>query len=294
MRRYHPKVSSILQSWAVIGILAALCVGLTGCSLSSLRLSQLEEESKKSHVYGETVDAFFAALDAGDVQTMKSLFSVNVQNADADLEDQLVTLTELYPGPTQINLRWDTGSSGNDRISYGMCRSELTDAFLVGCDGTYFWCSLKMVDEDDWDENEIGITSVDFYSAGDYLKYHEEGWPDSDDTGLYIYMDHPADYPVRPIEGYLHRYDAATPPLQEELAWNLLEETDRFSDFLERFGQPNAFDAFWYYALQRKDGTVAYLRLCVDEKKDEIISVDVVGEFEWLYELWDNPKNEIL
>lgn len=39
---------------------------------------------------------------------------------------------------------------------------------------------------------------------------------------------------------------------------------------------------------------MAYLRLCVDENKDEIISVDVVGEFEWLYELWDNPKNETL
>lgn len=290
MRRYRLNVHTTLQSWLAIGILVTLCFSLASCSLSSLRLSQLEEESKKSHIYGETVDAFFAALDAGDVQAMKSLFSVNVQHADTNLEDQLAALTEFYPGPTQINLRRDTGGSGSDRISYGMRRSELTDAFLVGSDGTYFWCSLAMVDEDDWDENEVGITSVDFYSAGDLLTYREEGWPDSGDMGVFIYADHPADYPVRPIEGFLYRYDETTPPVQEEDALNLLKETDRWSDFLERFGQPNAFNVFWFYALQREDGTVAYLCLSVEENDDEIVAASVVGEFEWLYKLWDNPK----
>lgn len=286
------NAKTILQRWAAVGIMMALCFGLTGCSLASVRLSQLEQESKRSHVYGETVDTFFAALDAGDIQAMKTLFSVNTQNADTDLEYQLTALTEFYPGPTQVNLRFDTGGTGSDRISYGMRRSELSDSFLVGSNGTYFWCFLKMVDEDDWDENEVGITAVEFYSAGDYLKYHEEGWPDSNEVGVSIYADYPADYPVRPINRFLYRYDETTPPLREEDVLALLEQTDRWSDFLERFGQPNAFDVFWHYALQREDGTVAYLNMCVEEDDNEIVGVDVVGEFEWLYELWNNPKYE--
>ena len=292
MSQYRWKRIARFRKWAGVGMFAALCFALTGCSLSSLRLSQLEEESKKSHVYGETVDAFFEALDAGDVAAMKSMFSVNVQNADTDLEDQLTALTEFYPGPTQVNLRRDTGGSGSDRISYGMRRSELTDAFLVGSNGTYYWCSLEMVDEDDWDENEVGITSVDLYSAGDYVKYQEEGWPDTDteNIGMFLYADHCEDDSIRPIEGFLHHYDTTTIPLQEQVVREQLEQSDGWSDFLQRFGQPNAFDVFWYYGLEREDGTVAYVSLCVEEDDDEIVAANVVGEFEWLYDLWDNPK----
>lgn len=285
MSRCFSKTNTLLHWWAVIGILLILCFGLTGCRLASDWLSQLESKTKWGGVYGETVDAFFAALDEGNIQAMKSLFSVNVQNEDIDLERQLTAWTEFYSGPTDVNLRSDTGGEESTHYSYGMCRSEVSDSFLVGSNGTYFWCSLKMVDEDGWDENEIGIVKATLYSACDFVKYHEGDWPDSGEMGAFLYADSSDEFPVRPIDGSMCRYDDSTPPLREEDVRKQLEESDNWSTFQQRFGQPNAFFVFWYYELQRGDGTTTYLRLSVDKWDDEIFSADVVGEFEWLYDL---------
>lgn len=245
--------------------------------------------SYEEKTYNAAVDAFFAAVDVGDKEAIKGMFSEYVQEEVPDLDEKIDELLEFYPGPTESCGRDGGSVNARHHSEYGGGMSVVDDMFPVISNGTYYWCRFELTYENDEDEDQIGITSVIFFSADDYcdLRYDED---DSrkipEDIGLHIYNECSLDCEIRSIEGFPYKYTSIDRVLDEEEVKKFLQESNCYTDFVNHFGEPNAINIFYCYELPDEDGQPRYLQLGVYEEKDQVYSAAVYDDFEWLYLLY--------
>lgn len=241
-------------------------------------------------LYTEAVDDFFAALDRGDAEGIRTMFSRTVQSKDVDLNEQIQKLITLYPGPTDVSKR-DPLTSGHYLTDFGKRTSAINATFPVVSNGIYYWCHFELTYENDFDEDEIGITKVLFFTADEYCQCrYDDTWKLPEEQGLTVYAETILNCEVRCIGNSPYKYTPTDTPLNLTEVKDFFEDSNRFSAFTDQFGTPNASNIYYIYELPEENNQPRYLRVGVDERSDEIYDVSVVDDFNWLYSVWNNES----
>ena len=273
----------------IILLILFLCLPLTGCSEILREIFVESREEREERVYAETIEALFAALDAGDTEGILALFSEEAQHGDPELETDIAYLMEVYKGPYVTN-GFD-GLLGSDASFEPEGRTyNIYTSVPIQAGDTYYWIYLKHTYQCDLDPEKIGITTLTFYTADEWslMMYDEESnWDNS--LGLTVYAEKTLDGEWRCIYGdpiqYAHR-EAINP--DEAVAQ--LEKTDSFSAFKALFGEPAGSHIYHYYPLPDEDGEQRWLCVGAVEDEDWVYGIFAVDRFAWVEELWDNPR----
>lgn len=280
-------------------VLTILCVGLCLCFTGCSTVQQIMEDmnsgerrvSEEERLYNEAVDSFFAALDAGDGEAIKNMFSEQVQREDKDLEEQIELLLHTYSGPIDVNKRNGASVAASYSNDYGVHTSEAYDTFPVVSGDTYYWCRFSLMYENDEDASEIGVTQVLFFTAESYCECrYTDGWKYPSERGLTVFAENSLDCEVRAIQGNPRKYEETGNGPDLEAAVQFLEENNSYSAFVEHFGEPNAVDIYHFYGLPLEGGEPRYLVLSVTEKTDSIQSASVADDLEWLETVWEKEE----
>lgn len=277
--------------WITGLLVVAFCC--TGCSrIPHERFFAMQ--SKEDAIYGEAVGAFFTALDNRNAQEVRQLFSVSVQASALDLDEQIHRLMEVYPGPTEIDEEMNYLLAGSYSSNYGSKVSSVYSWFPVISNGEYYFCRLELMYENDEDEEQIGITNVQFFTDDEYclLRYDEFGKElEADTIGLQVYADRVlTDCEVRTVEGHPYQFTPADMPLDEGEVKAFLDQSNVYADFIAHFGEPNAVYIYSIYELPAEAGKMRYLRIGVENQTGEIYGASVVDDLNWLYALWESDE----
>ena len=273
----------------LVSLILSLCLPLTGCGEFLHELFVESREEREERVYGETIDALFAALDAGDADAILGLFSEEAQTGDPDLEADIARLMEVYKGPYVTH--------GFDGLLHGEADFEPTGHTYVisattpvQAGDTYYWVYLRYTYECEPDAARVGITELEFYTADERsleLYDEESHWENS--LGLTVYAEKTLDGEWRCIYGMPIQYTPRE-AIDPDDAVAQLEKTDSFSAFKEVFGEPAGGWVYHYYPLPDEDGEARWLCVGAAEDDDWIYGIFVVDRFVWVEELWDNPR----
>lgn len=266
-----------MKRFAVFVACILYLLTLTGCG------SNFSLPSKEKTAYQNTMTALFTALDEADSETVYNLFAPSVQNQE--LEVQIDKLLSVYTGPTD-EIGWDGLLAGGASYSNGKHIKNSFSTFPIRSGNTYYWCYMDLLYENTYDEQETGITQLDFFTADEYciLKYEELKIADT--TGLTVHADDTLEADIRCISGHPHIYSSLTKPLKLEDVTVFFNESNSFSGFKAQFGEPNAENIYCYYELPAEGNEQRYLQLLIDN--DEICNATVVNTFEYIETIYDN------
>ena len=78
--------------------------------------------------------------------------------------------------------------------------------------------------------------------------------------------------------------------MDEDDVKGFMEETNSYTEFVEKYGEPNAIEVYYCYELPDENGEPRYLQLSVDEEDDVIRNISVNSDLEWKYLLWKNEE----
>ena len=251
-----------------------LLISLCGCGMIYI------DDSKEQKAYRDAVNSFFKALDEKNEEAIYQLFSPYIRENDKDIESQIEKLMSVYSGPTD-EIGWDGLLSGSGSYEYGKKIKNARATFPVRSGDTYFWCYLKLTYENTFDETQIGITQVDFYTDDEYciLSYDEEA-KIYDTYGLEIYAEKTISEDIRCIDGRPHKYNSDTKELNINDVKKFFQTKNIFSEFEVTFGKPNAEHIYAYYVLPQEKGKPRYLELGIDG--DEIYAARIVDDFAYI------------
>lgn len=287
---------ALRRCFCACGLSLLLCAACSGCALLDTLARWVESGvsgepyvSREEQIYIETAENFLDAVAREDRAAVRTLFSENVRETDADFDAQLDLLFEADLDASAFWDRDDIQLQGSYRHDDGRHAAVVQDTFPIRDRGRYYWCSLELTYTDDFDPGEVGITALAFYSAEYYCALLYEAadaeWPAG--SGLDVRTAYPADGDIRAAGGSPYRFENDTPPLEEDAVRDFLGQTDSFSAFCAHFGAPNAAQVYYIYALQSDaDEAPLYLQLTVVEETDTIYTAAVVDDLGWLRLVW--------
>lgn len=287
---------ALRRCFCACGLSLLLCAACSGCALLDTLARWVESGvsgepyvSREEQIYIETAESFLDAVAREDRAAVRTLFSENVRETDADFDAQLDLLFEADLDASAFWDRDDIQLQGSYRHDDGRHAAVVQDTFPIRDRGRYYWCTLELTYTDDFDPGEVGITALAFYSAEYYCALLYEAadaeWPAG--SGLDVRTAYPADGDIRAAGGSPYRFENDTPPLEENAVRDFLGQTDSFSAFCAHFGAPNAAQVYYIYALQSDaDEAPLYLQLTVVEETDTIYTAAVVDDLGWLRLVW--------
>ncbi len=171
-----------IQRFISLITLSVVLLSCSGCG-SWARLNE-------DKTFKENVDAFFDALDEGDTDEIKSLFSNTVIREYDDLDEQIDKLISVYPkGETTVMLDGSLGGDYKDEL--GNFMSSANSTFTVTVSDQTFWVYMELVYEDDFSEDNIGFKHVCICTADEYYVPYNSDDPSysTSDIGLFVYTD---------------------------------------------------------------------------------------------------------
>ena len=260
-----------------------LIVSLCGCRAAQLSIYT----SREDRAYQDITTELFDALDRKDAEAMYQLFSPAVREQDKDLIEQINTLFSVYTDTTD-EIGGDGVTSGGSSRNDGKRSSYATAWFPVRSGNTYYWFYLNFMYENTFDETQIGLTQLEFYTADEFctLWYNEEKLGTA--VGLTVYAERTLEEEVRCINGHPYKYSSATKMLDLSDVRDFFNNSSNFSDFKTRFGEPNAECTWIYYELPQENGKPRYLHLSVCD--DEITYANIVDDFNSIKPVFDREE----
>lgn len=289
-----------LRRYLTLLLLLAFCISLAGCA--SMEEWVENHVTQEKDLYDQTVDAFFAALDARDAEGIRSLFAVAVQNHDTELDQQIQALFDLYPGPTDRIYRPNRPNRATQSKEWAFS-SYMYSTFPVISNGTHYFCDLCVMDWNDKEPDKVGLISVLFYTEESFCAITDkdlEGYDtdfellskERNTVGVHAISEFTVDGEVRTI----NRHPAVFTPMDREMdveeAVAALEKSNLYSDFEVQFGEPNAvsIDIEFSYELPEENGEPRYLLLLVlpnpDDHLPRVEKAMVANDLEVLQEVW--------
>ena len=253
---------------------------LSGCGLVDM------DYDKEKTAYRHAITSLFNALDEKDAEAVYELFSPSVRKQDKDLEEKIGKLLSVYAGPTD-EIGWDGLLASAASYEHGEKSKHAFKAFPIRSGNTYYWCYLDLMYENTYDDQEIGIVQLDFYTADEYciLEYDDQ-LKIVNSVGLTVHADATVDSEIRCISGHPHMYSPTTKPLNIGDVTGFFKTSNSFSEFKKRFGDPNAENIYCYYELPLENGANRYLQIGTDN--DTIYGATVVDEFECIETIYNN------
>ncbi len=256
-----------------------LSISLSGCGMVYI------DDSKEQKAYSNTVDSLFNALDNKNGDAVYQLFSPFVRENDKDLKNQIENLLSVYSGPTD-EIGWDGLLSGGGTVGEGNREKNAETIFPVRSGDTYFWCYLNIIYVNTFDESQIGIAQLKFYTDDEYciLRYDENAIV-QDSYGLEVYTEKTIEEEIRCIDGWPHKYNSSTKELDIDAVKSFFKTSNSFSKFEATFGKANAENIFTYYTLPQVNGKFRYLEL--GTTNDEIYCARIVDDFSYIETVFD-------
>lgn len=224
-------------------------------------------------IFNEKIEEFFDAADNNDKQAIYDMFSKSAQ--DSELEKQIDEFLEVYPAHPEIEYTESVG--GGSSTVDGM--EELTSQFVFSKDGEDYYCYMNYTIENYESPEEVGISLLVIESPEVYC---DESVTNPNDNGFYVNLSKDYDYETVRISGYPYIYTPYDRTITEEQVIEFFKSNVDFTDFKNKFGEPNVKDNGYCYELQNVDGEKRYLRMYVQEYNYAITSatiVDDVGEY---------------
>jgi hypothetical protein len=259
---------------AIIFLLCTLyLLSLSGCGLV------YTGESKEKTAYIDAITSLFNALDERDTGAIYNLFSPSVRQQDEDLKDQIEKLLSIYAGPTD-EIGWDGLGGSSASYEYGERSKSAFTCFPIRSGNNYYWCYLVLMYENTFDNQQMGIVQIDFYTADEYCILRYDNLKIAESVGLTVHTDAKIDGEIRCIDGYPYMYSSATEPLNIDDVRNFFKTSNSFSEFTKQFGQPNAEQIYCYYELPAENGEHRYLQ--IGTHNGTIYGAAVVDEFEYI------------
>ncbi len=263
-------------------LLAALLLSLSSCGLLGLIYIPAHDEE----AFADLLPKLFEALDNRDEAAIYDLFSNATKEKCADLQEKITTLVATYSGPTDEydfdSIMFHTeeyiGGSGNTG------KTMATFPIRSGEDYYYFYIALMY---EHYDEAQIGIVQLDFYTLDEKYAHHGE-WRE-DRAGLYIYAETELDYEVRVIDSTTYRYTPKNRTIDIGEVERFLQMSNSRAAFVKHFGEPNAEDIYFCYELPSENGEPRYL-LLGDDFDGMIYSATIVDDFDFIKLIWEDKE----
>lgn len=289
-----------LATCALALAVVALCAGCSERVDSLVRFvkSQVTGEeyvSPRGQACLDAAEGLLDAIEAGDGDAIVGLFSPEARANSGDLEAQADKLMESCSGHVDyLDTHSVTHPMESERIDDGKRRVELSTDFSFALGGKNYWCYMTLVSENDFDEAEVGVSTVivwseDAYSAMLY-DARETDWPEG--TGLHLRLSYPLEWETRLVNDDPLRYEAGdTIPDVDDVTAFLDGGEKNVDDFEERFGQPCCVswtgDGRVYYELAGDGEGPRYLEVNATAPDEPIYSAYVVDERDVVEKVWD-------
>ncbi len=277
----------------------ALC---TGCSerIDTLvrfvesKVTGEEYVSPRGQACLDAAEGLLGALEAGDGDAIVGLFSPEARTGSDDLDEQAGELVESCSGHVgYLDTHSVTRPMESEKVEDGRRRVELSTDFSFVLDGENYWCYMTLVSVNDFDEAEVGVSTVivwseDAYSAMLY-DARETDWPEG--MGLHLRLSHPLEWETRLVNDDPLRYEAGDTISDVDEVTAFLDGGEKtVDDFEERFGRPCCVswtgDGRVYYELDDREGP-RYLEVNATAPDEPIYSAYVVDERGVVEKVWD-------
>ncbi len=267
-------------------IIVFILLGTLFLSVASCGLVYIPNDEEKA--FEELLPKLFEALDNKDKAAIYELFSPEVRSKSEDLLIQVDSLVAIYSGPTdEFNLK-DVPIHQSEYIgnSKNWAKAEATIPVRAG-EHYYFFCIDLMYEN--YDENQIGITQLDFYTADEFCLLREGYNKRIKNEGLHIYAENNLECEIRTIDSYPLRYTQTNYPINIKEVKEFIKSSCSFPEFVDRFGEANAKSPvvnYYYYELTKENDEPRYL--CIGEHNEIIDSITIVDDFKFIEMIWEN------
>ena len=245
--------------------------------------SDIQNTFTAPDAYEAAMDAFFSALDEGDKEAARSLFSPAALAADEDLDETLEALMDLWTGPLEINERFGMDETSK-RLGPGRTWIFHQSTRFLQAGGQMYWCCFSLTEENDPDPGAIGVTRVVFYTIDAFCNFQAGRWEPEDggDLGLAVYDGPPVEGEIRGAEMLPLPWETSAVLDLDEVQSFLGQGNPTYSGFVERFGPPGSIwtDTNAYYELPPEDGQRRYLEIFFVPETDSLDVASVLGELE--------------
>lgn len=298
-----------MRKTALAALLGTLLL-LAGCGLvqrpalpeglQDAALGVLEGLSGSRWSLQDSIDDFFAAVDARDAEAVRALFSPNVREADGDLDETIQALLDLYPGPTE-DCEMLTPVGASKHLEYGrQTMVDVHNSLPAVCGGVNYYCSFSYVTKDEEDPGNVGLRKV--VVATEAARCHPDYYQNSLDLedGLSVVTAPAAEGETRRIGDEPFAFTPYDRTVTREELPAFLETDDSWEGFTARFGPPNAegwLSTGYYYELVPEDGQARYVHIYTHDFGDgarRVWSVYLYNgrDSRELETVWKNPKGE--
>lgn len=277
----------------------ALC---TGCSerIDTLvrfvesKVTGEEYVSPRGQACLDAAEGLLGALEAGDGDAIVGLFSPEARTGSDNLDEQAGELVESCSGHVgYLDTHSVTRPMESEKVEDGRRRVELSTDFSFVLDGENYWCYMTLVSVNDFDEAEVGVSTVivwseDAYSAMLY-DARETDWPEG--MGLHLRLSYPLEWETRLVNDDPLRYEAGDTISDVDEVTAFLDGGEKtVDDFEERFGRPCCVswtgDGRVYYELDDREGP-RYLEVNATAPDEPIYSAYVMDERDAVEKVWD-------
>ena len=129
---------------------------------------------------------------------------------------------------------------------------------------------------------------MDFYTADAYCTLEYDNLKIVDAVGLTVHADATIENEIRCINGHPYMYSASTKALDIDEVRKFFKGSNSFSEFEQRFGQPNAKNIYCYYELPIENGECRYIQIGTDN--ETIYSATIVNAFEYIETIYRKNK----
>ena len=264
-------------------LIVALLLALSACG----SFKRVNEDK----IYQENINNFFAALDDRDTDAIKSLFASAVIQNDTDLDEQISKLISIYPN-AETEILFDGLLGGDYERRDSKHKSVAYTTFPVICDNQYFWVYFELVYEDDFCEENVGLSSVFFYTADEYCAFfHNDSEKHPNELGLLVFSDLKLERDIKPIEGIPYEFTPVERTINISDVEVFFDKNKSLTEFMEAFGQPNSQGSLWtyYYEITETDGSAKYLEIGVPDGEN-IEYANIIGEFEFIRSILEEAE----
>lgn len=237
--------------------------------------------------FGSILPKLFEALDSGDNVAIYELFSPAVREQSDNLQEQIAALTSIYSGPTHKFDFENVPIQGSKHMGAPGNWASANATIPVRSNDNYYFFRIDLMFEH-YDEKQIGITQLEFYTADEMCALREGGGKQIERKGLYLHTEKKLGCEIRTIDGYPNRYTKTEHKINLEEVKEFIKSSFSFSEFTERFGKANAKSSvvsYYYYELPKENGEPRYLK--VSENDGIIYSIAIVDDFKFIEMVWD-------
>lgn len=141
-----------------------VCFSLASCSrLNDIMTLTTEDNQKVSAVLDEVVEA----IEQEDQDKLISLFSQNVQDSTADLEEKADALIALFQNK-DLSFEVLVATANERRFNHGSRMEKLYPTIDVYADGELYYASMVLCTVNSADRKEEGILTLAFINAKDW------------------------------------------------------------------------------------------------------------------------------